>query len=65
VDRGLEGFDSDTPIDFVDSEEEDEEDDYFSSEDEVKPAKPMPAPKEEGPFTLFTGTPSRPFFPRG
>jgi mannosyl-oligosaccharide glucosidase len=65
VDRGLEGFDSDTPIDFVEEEEDDEEDDYFSEDTDGKTNRPKAEPKQEGPFTLFTGTPSRPFFPRG
>lgn len=63
VDRGLEGFDEDQPVDFVD--ETDDGGDYFTDQESEAPSRPVAAPILEGPFTLFTATPSRPFFPRG
>ena len=60
VDRGLLGFDSDQPLDFI---QDADFDDFF--DDGGPSSKPVSDPKEEGPFSLFTATPSRPFFPRG
>ncbi|KAJ3212030.1 Processing alpha glucosidase I [Clydaea vesicula] len=67
VDRGLEGFDADEPIDFVDDDDDDGGEDFFDDggSDDYSANRPKVDPKEEGPFSLFTATPSRPFFPRG
>jgi hypothetical protein len=51
-------------VDFLE-DEPDGEDDYFADGDYDQIFKPKPNPQEEGPFSLFTATPSRPFFPRG
>ncbi|KAI9338229.1 glycoside hydrolase [Obelidium mucronatum] len=70
VDRSLENWEESEPVDFLggggDSDKDDDE--YFVDEDEEangKPKKPAPAPKVEGPSSLFSAVPSRPFFPRG
>ncbi|KAJ3042810.1 Processing alpha glucosidase I [Rhizophlyctis rosea] len=67
VDRALEGHEEDSVEDFPETEEEDEEeDDYFGGGSRSGGSgKPQPKPQQEGPFSLFTAVPSRPFFPRG
>ncbi|KAJ3411945.1 Processing alpha glucosidase I [Chytridiales sp. JEL 0842] len=60
VDRALEGYTESQSLDFP---EEEESDDYFGGDDGLK--KPEPNPQFEGPTSLFTAVPSRPFFPRG
>ncbi|KAJ3013924.1 Processing alpha glucosidase I [Thoreauomyces humboldtii] len=68
VDRALEGMDETEPVDFIeDGPEEEEDSDYFDGGQSKSKAaeRPAPAPKLEGPTSLFTAVPSRPFFPRG
>ncbi|KAL5038334.1 hypothetical protein BDV3_006485 [Batrachochytrium dendrobatidis] len=64
VDRAWMGLNGKELIDYLPDEDLDdgEEDDYF--EGSVSQA-PRPNPKLEGPTSLFTDVPSRPFFPRG
>ncbi|KAJ3067528.1 Processing alpha glucosidase I [Podochytrium sp. JEL0797] len=68
VDRSLEGWEETEPVDFLggSSGSGADEDDYFDDDSEETSAKkPQPAPKIEGPSSLFSAVPSRPFFPRG
>ncbi|KAI8828821.1 glycoside hydrolase [Chytriomyces cf. hyalinus JEL632] len=70
VDRSLEDWEESEPVDFLSQDSGREEgDDYFSGDDDDSdpsaPKKPQPAPKREGPSSLFSAVPSRPFFPRG
>ncbi|KAI9202677.1 glycoside hydrolase [Polychytrium aggregatum] len=62
VDRALEGREDEEINDFVEDTADDDDDDYFGGE-KIEPIKPNP--QLEGPFSLFTAVPSRPFFPRG
>ncbi|KAJ3366335.1 Processing alpha glucosidase I [Kappamyces sp. JEL0680] len=57
------GLDEEQVMDASDAS--DDEDDYFQSSASPKMDIPPPSPEARGPFTLFTGVPSRPFFPRG
>ena len=64
VDRAWEGFDEEEPVDFLESDgTEETEDEYFMEEGESKRVEP--SPRLEGPTSLFSDIPSRPFFPRG
>ncbi|KAI8620462.1 putative mannosyl-oligosaccharide glucosidase [Chytriomyces sp. MP71] len=67
VDRSLEDWEETEPVDFLNQDSgKEESDDYFNDGDEaVAFKKPQPDPKREGPSSLFTAVPSRPFFPRG
>ncbi|ORY48586.1 glycoside hydrolase [Rhizoclosmatium globosum] len=67
VDRSLEGWEESEPVDFLsgDSSSSDEDDYFGGDDDEVRVKKPAPNPQIEGPSSLFSAVPSRPFFPRG
>ncbi|KAI8589310.1 glycoside hydrolase [Geranomyces variabilis] len=69
VDRALEGIEESAIVDYIEDSAEDDEDDEgmddFSTDPLQKGSRPAPAPKMEGPSSLFTAVPSRPFFPRG
>jgi mannosyl-oligosaccharide glucosidase len=62
-DRARQGIDEEEIRESLESFED--EDDYFSEETKVHREIPAQNPKPAGPFSLFTGVPSRPFFPRG
>ncbi|KAJ3201838.1 Processing alpha glucosidase I [Entophlyctis luteolus] len=72
VDRSLENWEEAEPIDYLGTDAasmKTESDDYFEGqeeeEEETVSNRPKPNPKVEGPSSLFTAVPSRPFFPRG
>ena len=65
MDRALEGHEEFDPVDYLEDEGEGETDDYFASGDTVSQKSRRPNPQQEGPFSLFSATPSRSFFPRG
>jgi mannosyl-oligosaccharide glucosidase len=60
----MEGQEEFEPLDYG---SEVEEDDYFAdeSEDSGSMGPKKPNPQLEGPFSLLSAVPSRPFFPRG
>ncbi|KAJ1341408.1 hypothetical protein BSLG_003986 [Batrachochytrium salamandrivorans] len=66
VDRSLEYVDSDDLVDYLHEEGDNSDDDLINEYYDSAPSSgPALGPQEEGPTTLFTDVPSRPFFPRG
>ncbi|KAI8927969.1 glycoside hydrolase [Entophlyctis helioformis] len=69
VDRAMEGMEEEEPVDFLavtddPDDVDDDEDAYFGGASERTVSR-KPNPQLEGPQTLFSDVPSRPFFPRG
>jgi mannosyl-oligosaccharide glucosidase len=64
VDRAMENQEELSPVDYS-SDLEEEDDDYFNDDEDSASSKIKPNPQPEGPYSLFTAVPSRPFFPRG
>ncbi|KAJ3217244.1 Processing alpha glucosidase I [Dinochytrium kinnereticum] len=69
IDRALQERARREIVDSIQDLVEEEEDDYFGGEDGGGDGegseKVTPNPQVEGPWTLFSAVPSRPFFPRG
>ncbi len=64
----MEGIDESAPLDYVSDVSDEYEVDYFAdetSDSHVQTFQRQPKPQLEGPFSLFSAVPSRPFFPRG